>query len=55
MNPEQKIKLLGVLTRSEAQFKDRDNIKLPWLVELIVEMEKEKEREDAIEIENLDE
>ena len=25
LNPEQKIKLLGVLTRSEAQFKEKDN------------------------------
>jgi len=54
LNPEQKIKLLGVLTRSEAQFKDRDE-KPKGLVELIVEMEKKKEREKAIQMEKLDE
>ncbi len=58
METNQKIKLLGVLTRSEAKFKEKDQ-PLSGLVELIVEMEKEMEKKEmekkeAIEIENLD-
>ena len=62
METDQRIKLLGVLIRSDAQFKERDKngiCLLQWVIDVHKEKEKEeaieKEKEEAIEIENLNE
>ena len=60
METDQRIKLLGVLIRSEAQFKERDQNTF-GLMEIIYDVHKKKEKveekkkEEAIEIENLNE
>ena len=55
LNPEQKIKLLGVLTRSEAQYnKDKGQNKMMTIADYLINMEKNGRIEpENIEVENV--